>query len=448
MPHIGRQEDDQQEFKEVWTPKALEDLAAFANHRGGTLWIGVRDDGTIVGCQLSDADYQQIVNQLVDVLGMRPVVRREILDGVEVISITATPAGIPVTYKGRYYTRVGSTNRTMASDQLSRRFLETSGQTWDALLSPWGTDTIDKRLVERFVRLAQARLPMASGDDIARVLQNLQLLREDRLTNAAVLLFTAEPQRLFTLAQVRIGRFQGANILDSHDFSHSLWEQVDEAMARFQAMLDVRFEIQVEEASLEGLQRREIWSYPREALREALLNALIHRDYTVTADVQIRVLDDQLSIWSPGALPANMTPAQLYQPGHPSILRNPLIAQVFYYAGLIERWGSGTTRIVDLCVEQDLPTPSFEEYSGGVRVTFYQDPYNPARLQELGLGERQVRAVRYAKEHGKITNLAYQELTGVSKRQASTDLGELEEKGVLDRIGTTGRGTHYILKGA
>ena len=180
-------------------------------------------------------------------------------------------------------------------------------------------------------------------------------------------------------------------------------------------------------------------------MREALLNALSHRDYTVTADVQIRVYDDQLSIWSPGDLPQDLEPEQLYQPRHPSVLRNPLMAQVFYYAGFIERWGSGTTRILELCAGQGLPRPLFEEYSGGVNVTFYQDVYTPALLQTRGLSERQIQAVLYVKEQGRITNGEYQTLTGVSRATAQRDLEALVQEAVFVQEGVTGRSTYYQL---
>ena len=316
------------------------------------------------------------------------------LHDLPILRITITPAVMPVSCKGRYLTRVGSTNRDMSPEQWSRRALAQPGQTWDRLLSAWELDAVDEGLVKRFLRLARPRLPqIQDDDDEERILQNLELVQGGRLTNAAVLLFTPVPQRLFPLAQVRVGRFRESQILDSHDFAGSLWDQVEGVMNRFRSMLDVRFEVRSQEASLEGLQRHEIWEYPLDALREALLNALSHRDYTVTADVQIRVEDDQLHIWSPGTLPQDLRPEQLYQRRHPSVLRNPLVAQVFYYAGLIERWGSGTTRILDLCAAQELPQPVFEEYSGGVNVTFHQDRYTPEQLQAQGLNERQIKAV-------------------------------------------------------
>jgi len=444
VSQLGLHEDETHEFKEIWTARALEDLAAFANHRGGTLWVGVNDEGNAVGFALDDAEYQKIANQIVDVLGLRPSMHWETVEGHPVLLVTVAPAGMPVSCRGRYLTRVGSTNRDMSPEQWSRRALAQTGQTWDRLLSDRRIADVDEELVQRFVRLARPRLPQASEeDDVERILQNLELAQDGRLTNAAVLLFTSKPQRLFPLAQARVGRFRGSQILDSHDFAGSLWEQVDGVMDRFRSLLDVRFEVRSQEASLEGIQRQEIWEYPLDALREALLNALSHRDYTVTADVQIRVYDDQLSIWSPGELPQDLEPEQLYQPRHPSVLRNPLVAQVFYYAGFIERWGSGTTRILELCAGQGLPQPRFEEYSGGVNVTFYQDAYTPTQLQKRGFNERQIQAVLYVKEQGRITASEYQELTGASRSTLRRDLDALVQENILIREGKTGRGTFY-----
>ena len=239
----------------------------------------------------------------------------------------------------------------------------------------------------------------------------------------------------------------GSQILDSHDFQGTLWQQLDGAIDRFRQVLKVRFDIQVEEPSLEGLQRREVWEYPLEALREAVTNALIHRDYTYPADIQIRLEEDRLEVWSPGELPPPLTPGALYGP-HASVLRNPLIAQAFYFAGIIERWGTGTTRIIRLCREQELPDPAFNNWQGGVRVTFLKDPYTPDQLRKIGLNERQIKAVLYVKEYGQIGNTEYQELTGVKERTATSELGDLVKKGILIRIGTTGRGTRYAARKA
>lgn len=210
----------------------------------------------------------------------------------------------------------------------------------------------------------------------------------------------------------------------------------------------MRFEVKVSDLSLEGLARTDVWEYPLEALREAVINALIHRDYTVTTDIQIRLYDNELSIWNPGGLPSELTVEQLREPQHLSVPRNPLLAQAFYFAGLIERWGTGTARIIALCREQGLPEPEFDADALQFRVRFLKDPYTPERLRKMGLNERQIQAVLYVKSHGSISNAEYRRLTGTSKPTATRDLEQLVAHGVLARLGTTGRGTRYAFKGS
>lgn len=437
-------EDETLELKRTWTDRALEDLAAFVNTRGGTLIIGVADDGQVVGTHADDQEVQRLANIITSRLGITPSIRVERIKQKPVIFIRVEPVRGLVPYSGRYLRRVGSTNRDFTQEELTRHIVERSGISWDSLPSDWTIEHVDPSALEHFARLAKPRLPQVNAADPERLLQNLQMLHEHRLTNAAVLLFGKHPQRRFPTAQVRIGLFRGpTEILDSHDFQGTLWEQLDGAMERFRQVLKVRFDIRVDEPSLEGLQRREIWEYPLEALREAVINALIHRDYTIPADVQIRLYEDRLEIWNVGELLPPLTPESL-RGAHGSVLRNPLLAQAFYFAGLIERWGTGTTRIIAQCREQGLPEPEFENWQGGLRVTFLQDPYTPERLRALGLNDRQIQAVMYVKERGSITNTVYQGLNRISKRTASEELSDLVQKGVLVKIGgKRGRGTAY-----
>jgi len=446
MPKINAAESQTLEFKRQWTDRALEDLAAFANTEGGALLLGIRDDGEIVGARADDPELQRIANLIAAHLGTTPSIRVIEMQGFPVVEIRVDPAPGLVPHRGRYLRRVGTTNRDFSPDELARHILTRCGKSWDSLPSEWTLEELDLEALGRFARLARARLPYFDPSNPEQSLRNLNLLEGERLKNAGVLLFGERPQRLFPLAQVRIGIFRGTEILDSHDFTGTLWDQLDGAMARFRQILKVRFDIQVEEPSLKGLQRKEIWEYPLEALREAVVNGLIHRDYTYPADIQIRLEEDRLEVWSPGELPPPLTPEALYGP-HSSVLRNPLIAQAFYFAGVIERWGTGTTRIIRLCREQRLPEPEFTHRQGGVRVTFLKDPYTPERLHQLGLSERQIKAVLYVKEQGRISNQEYQELVGVSKRTASRDLDNLVQRDMLERVGETGKGTHYVLKG-
>jgi ATP-dependent DNA helicase RecG len=195
--------------------------------------------------------------------------------------------------------------------------------------------------------------------------------------------------------------------------------------------------------SYKGLERIESLEYPEPALREAILNAIIHKDYSSTW-IFLRVMDDRLEIWNPGTLPDELTIEKL-KGNHSSYPRNRNIADIFFRAGYIESWGRGTNKIIDTCVEAGLPEPAIQEYEKGINVTFWKDIYNEEYLKKSGLSERQVKAVIYAKENGRITNKDYQELNKVSKATATRDLQELLEKMLLKNSGLKGAGAGYII---
>jgi hypothetical protein len=182
--------------------------------------------------------------------------------------------------------------------------------------------------------------------------------------------------------------------------------------------------------------------YPLEAIREAIINAVCHRDYTEASDIQIRIYDDRLIVWNPGKLPIGITIEDLYKT-HKSVLRNRLIAQIFFDIGLIEKWGTGIQRIIDSCQKQNLPIPIFEEYQG-FRVIF-RKPYAKEELEKLGLNERQIKAVEYIEKIGSITNREYQKLTLVSRMTATRDLTDLVKKGILRTVGAGKRDFKYVL---
>jgi ATP-dependent DNA helicase RecG len=159
--------------------------------------------------------------------------------------------------------------------------------------------------------------------------------------------------------------------------------------------------------------------------------------------------EDTLEVWSPGLLPEGVSIADIEREGHVSRPRNPALAQMFYFAGFIERWGVGTTLIQRACRLHDLPAPVFQENMGGFKVSLSQNPYTPERLRGLGLSDRHLAIVLHLREHGTITNSEVQRLTGVSKATATRDLDYLVTHGMLVLQGRTGRGSpRYVLKGS
>jgi ATP-dependent DNA helicase RecG len=427
------------EFKRELNDSVYKTLSAFANTSGGILLLGVGNDGKVSGFS---GDLDSLARSIRHNLGVNPSIKVEKIDGEKVVIIEVSQASVPISFRGRYYKRVGAQTVEMGWEDLQRFFIQKSGVSWDSLPAPATLKDLDEKTIRKFVHMARNRLPYINeNEDVKSIVDKLGLLDDGRVTNAALLLFGKEPQRYYIQTKVRIGRFKDPiTIIDDKEIEGNLFTQVEEAMRVIMSHIGVRYEFEGE------LRRREIWDYPLDALREAIINALIHRDYTDPSNVQVKIFDDFIWIWNPGGLPEGIKVEDLKKEIHPSKLRSPKIAQVFYYAGLIERWGTGTFRIFRLCLESGLPEPEFVEEAGGFVVVLRKDIFTEGYLTELGLNERQVKAVLYVKENEKITNKEYQELFGVSEATATRDLKELVKKGIFEKIGVTGKGTYYKLK--
>lgn len=431
-------ENQNTEYKENWKDEYLKTIAAFANGEGGKLFIGIDDRGKVSNLKNAKRLLEDIPNKIRNHLGISSKVYHN-EKGVIVVEVESSE--IPVSYDGKFYIRMGSTTQEIKGLHLAQLILKKQRLSWDALPSGAGVNEIDKQAVEKFIELSSKRLAISAGDNHLKILENLELVKNGELTNAGVLLFGKKPQRFIISAGARVGRFKtDIDILDTVEANGNLFVQLDTLFNAVKKHLNVKFEIK------EKLEREDVWDYPLDALREAIINALIHRDYMDTADIQIKIYDDKIWMWNPGGLPEGITIEQL-KIEHGSKPRNKLLAMVFYYAGLIEKWGSGTKRMTSLCVEQGLPEPEFKEEMGGLSVRFYKDIYTEENLRKMGLNERQIKAVMYVKEKGKITNREYQEINGLKKRQATDDLKELENKKIIERVGITGKGTYYTLKG-
>ncbi len=199
--------------------------------------------------------------------------------------------------------------------------------------------------------------------------------------------------------------------------------------------------------SYKGLQRVESWEYPYEAIREVILNAIVHRDY-MGAPIQISVYDEKLIVWNEGSLPEDLTLEDLKKK-HSSRPHNPILASAFFKGGLIEAWGRGTIKIINECKKAGLPEPLIEYSSGGISVTILKNQFNEKNLISKGLSTRQIKAIEYLKINKQLTNKIYQDICEVSKATATRDLTELIEKfKILERFGDVGAGTVYKLIGS
>ena len=427
------------EFKSTWNDEYLKVISAFANSNGGKLILGLDDRGQPIGLKNANKLLEDIPNKIRSKLGIIPSVELEKTDNHEIIHILVSPSSVPISYNGKFYLRSGSTVQELRGRDLADFLIRKTGITWDDAIEDRGNfDLIDMTTIDDFKRYAVDRISsIARETDVTILLQKLNLIEKSKLKRATILLFGKDPQRFYSQSVVRIGKFLSDTEIQSTDIvKGNLFQQLENTLEI------LRMKYLQSQTKFEGIHRRDILEYPYEALREAVINALIHRDYIGTSQIQIRVYSDKLIIMNEGKLPPEV-PVEKLKTNHLSRPRNRLLAEVFYYAGFIEAWGRGTIKIVEKCVEQGLPEPDFKEEHGVMTVIFYKDIFTEENLRKMGLNERQIKAVLYVKEKNSITNKEYRAITGIKERLATMELNDLVSKGIFERHGTTGRGTFY-----
>ena len=414
------------EYKTIWKDEYLKWICGFANAQGGTIFIGKDDSGNIVGVNNAKKLLEDLPNKITTVLGIVAEVNLHETEQGDYIEIVVEPQPNPVSCKGEYHYRSGSTKQELKGAALDKFLLGKQGKHWDGVPVPHVTVTDLKQETFDFFRKKGVKSNRLSEDVLTDsnelLLNNLKLTDGDYLKRAAVLLFHPDPEKFVTNAYVKIGFFESDSDLRFQDEVHgNLFEQVEKTM---ELLFTKYIKAMI---SYDDIYRIETFEYPKEAIREALLNAIAHKDYTGATPIQISVYKDKIMIWNYGELPENWTIDTL-QKKHSSIPHNPDISNAFFRIGYIEAWGRGIRKMNEQCAAAGLPQPLYYYESSGFWVVFRKDLFNEEDLQAKGLNPRQIKAVMYVKEKGKITNKEYQEINQVSKRTANTDLSELVHK--------------------
>ncbi len=376
-------ESETVEFKETTGTRreAAQTLCAFLNQGGGRVLFGVTPAGVAKG--------QQIAERTIEELGTEcrrinppvfPTIERIPLDGTRDVIVVSVDRGPlrPYTYRGDAYGRVGNTTQVLSADQYQRMLFERlhSEQRWEnQLATGWSVDDLDLTEVRRTVTeaLRFGRLVETPGTEPLDMLTGLGLLQDGVLLRAAAVLFgktdrlhSAMPQCL-----LRVARFRGKHKIDFHDnrqFNGNAFVLLANAERFLLDTLPIagRFES-------DRIQRIDEPLYPIMATREAIANALCHRDYSIGGgSIGVAVYDDRLEISSSGPLPFGLTPEKLFAP-HRSQPWNPLIARTFYRRGIIEEWGSGTLKMAEAVRDAGLPDLEIEDSTGEVIVRFRHD---------------------------------------------------------------------------
>jgi ATP-dependent DNA helicase RecG len=430
------------EYKQSWHDDYLKWVCGFANAQGGVIFIGKDDVGKVVGVADSKKLMDDIPNKIRNAMGITVEVNLNEENGIHFIEIVTLPYSVPISLRGRYYYRSGSTKQELTGASLNEFLLKKSGKTWDDVIEPRASfDDIDNKAVNTFFKVSEnaGRLPENNGLSVPEWFEKLRLTENGQLKRAAIILFGKDPAKFYPNTFVKIGRF-------GKDNADLKFQEIEEGnlIVLLQAVLNqLNHKFLIKTIEFEGMHRIEKGEYPVAAIREMLLNALVHRNY-MGAPIQIRVYDDKISIWNEGILPDGLTLDALKR-SHSSRPRNPIIADVCFKGGYIDAWGRGTIKIIDTCNQASLPEPEMIELDGGFSITLFKDNISPEKPGKLGLNYRQVKAVLILNEKGKITNKEYQEINETTERTASRDLSDLVEKGIIKSSGIKGAGAFYTL---
>ncbi|MCY4427525.1 MAG: ATP-dependent DNA helicase [Halieaceae bacterium] len=353
--------------------------------RGGVLVIGRNDEGVAVGVKDAEKLLEVLPNKIRDILGIVVDVNLVTEAGKELVEIHVEPYPSPISSKGEYHFRSGSTKQELKGAALQRFLMRKQGRHWDDAPVPgFKAEDCSQQALQLFKAGATASGRVNEGalqDKTDALLESLQLRDGQYFKRAAALLFSDNPERHVSGAYIKVGFFVTDDDLRYQDEIHgNLFSQAEKT-------LEIMFSKYLKGyISYAGLQRRETFLFPYLALREALLHAIVHKDYSSGIPTQISVYDDKVVLWNSGQLPQDWTLEQLLGK-HPSAPCNPLIADAFFRAGYIESWGRGIEKINHECRQHGIEPPLYDTGMSGLMLTFQANPEHlVAALGEDGGG--------------------------------------------------------------
>ena len=419
--------------------EAASTICAMLNQSGGKVLFGVTPKGNVIGQHVSEHTIEELSSELqrIDPPAFPTVERVRIAADREVLVVGVSPGPVrPYTYRGAAYRRVGNTTLAMTADEYNRMLFERmhSEQRWENQpATGWSVDDLDVGEIRRTVAIAvrEGRLEEPISREPFDLLRGLGLLRDGVLLRAAAVLFGNVDRLEFDMPQclLRVARFRGVDkmkFLDNRQFNGNAFALLAHAERFLRDTLPIagRFEQNRFERIDEPL-------YPPLATREALANALCHRDYSIGGgSIGVAVYDDRLEVTSAGSLHFGLTPEALFTP-HESRPWNPLIARTFHRRGIIEEWGSGTLKMAELTSAAGLPTPEIEDNGGCVTVRFRHGQFVPLRGNMSERQEAIIALLDRVNDGLTLREIQARLAPAVSERQVRRALEGLRDRGLV-----------------
>ncbi len=436
------------EWKESWRDEYLKWVCGFANADGGVLDIGRNDKGVVVGVADAKRLLEDLPNKVRDTLGIMADVNLRDEGGVQYVEIRVDAYPYPVSYRGEYHYRSGSTKQELKGAALDKFLLRKQGRHWDGVPVPQvAAKDLSKAAVDDFRKMARQSRRLDSAvlkERTPALLEKLHLTEGGHLKRAAAMLFHPDPERFATGAFVKIGFFRTDADLLYHDEVHGpLFTQV---AGTVELLLTKYLRAAI---SYQGLQRVETLPVPEAALREAVLNAVVHKDYSTGTPIQVSVYADKLMVWNPGQLPPRWTVAKL-KAKHASQPFNPDVANAFFRAGQIEAWGRGIERMLDACRQAGFAEPGIEHEATGLWVSF-PFPSEPLAATGEKTGEiaREKTGEKILRLMAVRPTISADELAvsiGITRKGVEWHISRMKKLGRLRRLGADKGGRWEVVK--
>lgn len=452
------------EYKESWRDEYLKWICGFANAQGGTIYIGKNDDGVVLGVKNAKRLMDDIPNMIQTTLGIIADVNLRSEDGKDYIEIVVSPSNFPVSYHGEFHYRSGTTKQQLKGIALSQFIMRKTGVRWeDDTVDSLTVDNLDSESFKIFRREAIRSKRMTREElDISNeeLLNKLHLIKDGKLKRSAVLLFYSDPQIVQVGSYVKIGKFgKGADLQYQDVLEGSIITIADKVIDL------IYLKYLKAKITYDKDHRVETYPYARDAIREAVFNALAHNCYMFGVPIQIRIEDDEMIISNCCILPDGWSADTLMQP-HDSKPYNPDIASVFYRAGYIETWGRGIEKICDKCKELGAELPRYEVIGNGIRVYFkaLESALIDKKSENVGdvgenvgdvggnvgdVGEKEInikdRILMEISENSKISAAEIARNISITQRTVERYIKELREESRLIRHGAA-RGGYWEIK--
>ena len=453
---IKKGENEKVEFKPSLSQinEIINSISAFSNKNGGKIVIGVSLKGKILGVQIGEDTIERLTNKIRDNTEPKvyPSISVNEINKKKIIIIEIEEAiNKPVLAFGRAFKRVGKSTLKMSKDEYEKIVLEKKNLYFDLLQCKNASiDDIDwnfvkKFFIPRYEEITKSKIVSSPK----QLLEALNCIKNNKPTNAGILLFGKNPQKFFMNSYIALARYKGniesSTRLDYKEFVGNLFQQIDNCDKYIKEHITVMSRLHPYK-----VEREDIPEYGLFSIRELIINAVCHRDYSEQrTKVIIKMFSDRIEYYNPGGLPKEITPENILDK---QFSRNPIIAKVLAKVKYIEELGEGWNKIIDEHkkhpLKPKLPKIEADEYTVLVKLFSAKEKFVEHELKyeiDVGRRKRLKIAVEYVKERGSITNAEYQKINKVSRETATRDLKELVTTGILKTVGSGRRGLRYVL---